>query len=98
MLRKILRFGPVVDATRWGIKIRFEIRFGRLKILRFDSIFDLIFFFSFKIRFEDSVESSNLTNLKIRESYDSTITGQEKSHITNYDRPIEPVKSPIHSE
>ena len=28
----------------------------------------------FKIRFEDSVESSNLTNLKIRESYDSTIT------------------------
>ena len=40
MLRKILRFGPVVDATRWGIKIRFEIQFGRLKILRFDSIFD----------------------------------------------------------
>ena len=36
MLRKILRFGPVVDATRWGIKIRFEIQFGRLKILRCD--------------------------------------------------------------
>ena len=40
IVRKILRFGPVVDATRWGIKIRLEIRFGRLKILRFDSIFD----------------------------------------------------------
>ena len=42
-------------------------------ILRFDSIFDPTFFY-FKIRFEDSVESLNLTNLKIRESYDSTIT------------------------
>ena len=40
-------------------------------ILRFDSGFDSTFF-GFKIRFEDLAESSNL---KIRESYDSTITG-----------------------
>ena len=43
-------------------------------ILRFDSRFDSTFF-GFKIRFEDSAESSNLPNLKIRESYDSTNTG-----------------------
>ena len=43
-------------------------------ILRFDSRFDSTFF-GFKIRFEDSAESSNLSNLKIRESYDSTNTG-----------------------
>ena len=43
-------------------------------ILRFDSRFDSTSF-GFKIRFEDSAESSNLSNLKIRESYDSTITG-----------------------
>ena len=39
-------------------------------ILRFDSGFDSTFF-GFKIRFEDSAESSNL---KIRESYVSTKT------------------------
>ena len=59
-------------------------------ILRFDSRFDSTFF-GFKIRFEDSPESSNLPNLKIRESYDSSNTEnfQLKVLISVEPKPIE---------
>ena len=53
-------------------------------ILRFDSRFDSTFF-GFKIRFEDSAESSNLSNLKIRESYDSTNTGNKASFCLSFE-------------
>ena len=60
-----IRFDILFESRISYDSIRYSIR---PHMIRFDSGFDSTFF-GFKIRFENSAESSNL---KIRESYDST--------------------------